>query len=172
MTTSSPDPTEPVHEAGAIEIVERAYDHPDAARLLQLLYREQYDRYGFAEPVDADPAQYTPPSGLFLIAYVNGVPSACAGYRTYDHASATIELKKVYTVPELRGRGLSRLIGVRLEQHAVGQGMRRVITETGVHSPEAIALAQKDGYQPIASYVSDRDPAINRAYVRDLFGRT
>ncbi len=146
---------------------ERAYDHPDAVGLLQALYDEQVDRYGFADPVQADPAEYAPPRGLFLVAYVDGVPSACGGYRTHDRATATVELKKLYTVPELRRR-LGRLVGARLEQHAADHGARRAILETGVRSHGALALVRLAGYQPTARYVAGRDPAINRAFVKDL----
>jgi len=168
MTTGSSDSAQPAHQAGAIEIVERAYDHPDAVRLVHALYDEQVARYGFADPVDADPAAYAPTHGLFLVAYVDGVPSACGGYRTYDPAAATVELKKMYTVPELRGTGLGRLVGARLEQHAAHHGARRAILETGVRSHGALALVRRAGYQPTARYVSGRDPAINRAFVKDL----
>ncbi len=165
MTTSS---SESAHEADEIEIVERAYDHPDAVRLVQALYDEQIGRYGFADPVEADPAEYAPPRGLFLVAYVDGIPSACGGYRTYDPAGATVELKKMYTVPELRGRGLGRMLGAELEQHAADHGARRAILETGARSHGALALVRLAGYQPTARYVTGRDPAINRAFAKDL----
>ena len=168
MTTNSFESAQPVQHVGTIEIVERAYDHPDAVRLVQALYDEQVGRYGFADPVEADPAAYAPPCGLFLVGYVDGVPSACGGYRSYDPATATVELKKMYTVPELRGRGLGRLVGAQLEQHAARHGGRRAILETGVRSHGALALVRSAGYQPTARYVSGRDPAINRAFVKDL----
>jgi GNAT superfamily N-acetyltransferase len=168
MSTSSSESAHPAHEADEIEIVERAYDHPDAARLVRALYQEQVDRYGFADPVVAETAEYTPPRGLFLIAYVDGVPGACGGYRTYDPATATVELKKMYTVPELRGRGLGRLVGAELERHAAAHGARRAILETGARSHAALALVRLAGYQPTARYVTGRDPAINRAFAKDL----
>jgi GNAT superfamily N-acetyltransferase len=170
MTTSSPDSARPAHEAGPVEITERSYDHPDAMRLVRALYEEQVDRYGFADPVEADPAMYAPPHGLFLVLYVADVPSACGGYRPYDLDAAVVEVKKAYTVPNLRGKGLGRLVLSRLEQHAARHGAHRVILETGVRSDAALALIQRAGYQPAARYVSGRDPAINRAFFKDLSG--
>jgi GNAT superfamily N-acetyltransferase len=168
MTTSSSESAHPAHQADEIEIVERAYDHPDAVRLVRALYDEQVGRYGFADPVDADPAEYAPPRGLFLVAYVDGVPGACGGYRTYDPSTATVELKKLYTVPQLRGRGLGRLVGAELERHAADHGARRAILETGARSHAALALVRLAGYRPTARYVTGRDPAINRAFAKDL----
>lgn len=168
MTPSSSKPAQPVNQTGPIEIAERTYDHPDAVRLLHALYDEQINRYGFADPVAADPAQYAPPCGLFLVAYVDGVPSACGGYRSHDPATATVELKKLYTVPELRGQGLGCLVGARLEQHAADHGARHAILETGVRSHGALALIRLAGYQPTGRYVAGRDPTINRAFIKDL----
>jgi GNAT superfamily N-acetyltransferase len=168
MTAVPFDPARLAQAAGAIEVVERAYDHPDAVRLVQALYDEQVARYGLADPVEADPCAYAPPHGLFLVAYVNRVPSACAGYRPYDPVAATVELKKMYTVPEVRGRGLGGLLGTQLELHAAAHGAQRAILETGARSQGALALVRSAGYQPTARYVSGRDPAINRAFSKTL----
>jgi GNAT superfamily N-acetyltransferase len=170
MTTSSPDSALPAHEAGRVEITERSYDHPDAIRLVRALYEEQVDRYGSADPVEADPMIYAPPHGLFLVVYVADVPSACGGYRPYDPVAAVVEFKKMYTTPGLRRRGLARLVLSRLERDATSGGARRAILETGARSHAALALVRRAGYQPTARYVSGRDPAINRAFFKDLSG--
>ena len=168
MTTSSPDSVPPGRHAGPVEVTVRSYDHPDAVRLLRALYEEQVGRYGFADPVDADPDAYAPPNGLFLVAYVADVPSACGGYRPYDAGVAIVEMKKMYTVPDLRGRGLGRILLSRLEQDAVYHGAHRAILETGVRSHEALALIARAGYRPTTRYVTGRDPAVNRAFFKDL----
>jgi len=59
-----------------------------------------------------------------------------------------VELKKMYAVPELRGRGLGRVVEARLEKHAADHGARRAILETGAHSHGALALVRLAGYQP------------------------
>ena len=158
----------PLPRDGAAEITERAYDHPDAVCLVRALFDEQIGRYGFADPAEADPASYAPPHGLFLVVYIAGIPRACCGYRTYDPATATIELRKLYTAPEVRGRGIGRLLLSRLEHHAARQGARRAILETGARNLEALALIRHAGYQPTARYVRGRDPAINRAFCKAL----
>jgi GNAT superfamily N-acetyltransferase len=168
VRTSDPGPAGPAHEAGPVEIIERPYDHADAVRLLQALYEEQVGRYGFADPVEADPAAYQPPQGLFLVAYVHGVPSACGGYRAYRPDRQVMELKKMYTVPQLRGHGVGRLMLDRLERAAARSGARRAILETGARSHAALALVRRAGYRPTAGYVPGRDPAINRAFLKDL----
>lgn len=74
MTTSSPDPAPVAHRAGPVEVIERSYDHPDAACLVRALYEEQVGRCGFADPVDADPATCVRPKGLFVVVYLGEAP--------------------------------------------------------------------------------------------------
>ncbi|PZG44544.1 GNAT family N-acetyltransferase [Spongiactinospora gelatinilytica] len=148
----------------------RRYDHPHAARLVRALFDDQTQRYGYADPFEADPAGYAPPRGLFLVGYLDDRPVACGGYRTYDVRTRTVEIKKMYTLPELRGHGLGERIITELEQHARESGARRSILETGVRNIAALALYAGVGYQPTARYVCGRDPAINRAFIKDLAG--
>jgi GNAT superfamily N-acetyltransferase len=159
MTTSS---------SGSAQIEPRAYDHPDAVRLVRALFDEQVARYGYADPPDADPAVYEPPAGRFLVAYLNGRAVACGGFRRHDGTTATVEIKKMYTVPDLRGHGLGRMIIDRLEAGAAGCGACRAILETGVRNRGALRLYRGVGYQPTARYVPGRDPQINRAFVKML----
>jgi GNAT superfamily N-acetyltransferase len=149
-------------------VVVRAYDHPHARRLVQALYDEQVERYGYADPAEADQSGYAPPDGLFLVGYLDDEPVACGGYRTYDKANRTVEIKKMYTVPALRGRGYGYAIIRELEDRAANAGARRAILETGVRNSAALALYTGVGYQPIDRYVDGRDPAINRAFAKTL----
>lgn len=158
-------PENPWDPAG---IIERPYDHPDALRLVRALFDEQAARYGFADPVAADPGGYAPPRGLFLVAYMADVPCACGGYRLYDPSPGTVEIKKLYTSPAMRGRGLGAVVLARLEQHAGDHGATTAILETGVRNSAALSLFQHAHYQPTARYVSGRDPAINRAFIKPL----
>ncbi|WP_182883930.1 GNAT family N-acetyltransferase [Microbispora sp. H10949] len=148
----------------------RPYDHPDARRLVRALFDDQKERYGYADPFEADPAYYLPPHGLFLVGYLDGVAVACGGYRTFDEQTRTVEVKKMYTVPRFRGLGLGERILKELERRAARNGARRSILETGVRNTAALALYTGVGYQPTERYVDGRDPAINRAFVKELSG--
>ena len=155
-------------DAERFVLLDRRTDHPDAARLLQAFYDEQVDRYGFADPVDLDPHAYTPPNGTFLVAYARGWPVGCCGCHWYDRGTGTVEIKKAYLVPSVRGRGLGRALLARLEAWATVAGARRVILETGVRNIAALTLFAGSGYEPTARYVADRDPRINRAFEKLL----
>jgi GNAT superfamily N-acetyltransferase len=154
-----------------VAIAERAVDHPDAVLLLRAFYAEQVQRYGFADPIDLDPAEYERPNGVFAVAYHQGRPVGCGGYRWYDRAAGTIEIKKTYLVPELRGRGAGRAMLTWLETDASASGARRVILETGVRNSAALHLFARAGYGPTPRYVAGRDPNVNRAFAKALTER-
>lgn len=157
-----------VHKTDDVELIDRRYDHPDAARLLLAFRHEQVGRYGFADPVDANPAEYEGPHGAFLVAYHHGGAGGCGGFHWFDRARGVAEFKKLYVVPELRGHGLGRLLLTALERRAVARGARQVILESGVRNHAALHLFYSLGYQPTPRYVDSRDPKINRAFTKTL----
>ncbi|MET9886577.1 GNAT family N-acetyltransferase [Streptomyces sp. NPDC006430] len=131
------------------------YDHPDAVKLndqVQLEYQARYEGEGDVTPLD--PAMFTPPRGLYLLAYdASGAPIASGGWRTQDandegYADGDAELKRMYVVPEARGLGLARRILAELESDARAAGRVRMALETGDQQPEAIALYLSAGYTP------------------------
>ncbi len=126
-----------------------AYDHPDAVALIAEVQQEYVVRYGEEDLTPVDPAQFAPPLGLFLVAYVDGVPAACGGWRAHG---SDVELKRMYVTPAHRGRGLARAVLAELERRALDAGFRRVILETGRRQPEAIALYESSGYEPVPGF--------------------
>lgn len=156
------------HDVGSIEIAECSPAAADAVRLLGEFYQEQLGRYGFADPVDLDVAEFIPPRGVFAVVHRGGLAVGCGCYRWHDRVSGTIEIKKTYVSPAQRGIGAGRVLLAWLEGHAIAAGARRVILETGVRNTAARGLFTCAGYQPTPSYVPGRDPAINRAYTRML----
>lgn len=80
---------------------------------------------------------------------------ACACLRTCEEQD--IELKRMYVLPEHRGKGFSRQILNDLEKWAVELGSERIILETGDLLKEAIALYSSSGYERINNYGQYRD---------------
>lgn len=56
------------------------------------------------------------------------------------------EIKRVYVLPGNRGQGIARQIVATLESRAREAGIGRLLLETGVRQPEALALYEKLGY--------------------------
>ena len=126
-----------------------SYDHPDAVALIAEVQQEYVVRYGEVDGTPVDAGEFAPPRGLFLVAYVDGTPAACGGWRAHG---TDVELKRMYVAPAFRGRGLARAVLAALERTAVEAGHRRVILETGQRQPEAIALYESSGYEPVPRF--------------------
>lgn len=158
-----------------VEIRTVPYDHPDAVRLSERVQREYVERYGSPDLTSMDPAQFRPPAGRYLIAYLGGEPVATGGWRAMDaspegHADGDAEIKRMYVAPEARGRGLARRILAALEGDAAAAGRSRMVLETGTEQPEAIALYASCGYAPVTKFGLYRDEPSSRCYGRDLAG--
>lgn len=151
---------------GTIDIRREPFDAPAAAALLTELDADLARRYGDDEAVDAEPGEFTPPAGLFLVLYLDGEPLACGGFRQYDDATA--ELKRMYVRPEGRGRGLARALLAELESAATEAGYARMWLETGVPQHEAMSLYSSAGYQSIPSFGQFAWAPEQRCYGKEL----
>ena len=132
-----------------MQIKQVGYGDTDASRLVAEVQQEYVVRYGGPDGTPVDPAEFTPPSGLFLVGYLDGVPVACGGWRSHGDDA---EIKRMYVVPAARHRGLARQLLAELERAAAAAGHHRTILESGSAQPEAIALYRSSGYTPIAPF--------------------
>ncbi len=85
-----------------------------------------------------------------LVAYENGQPVGCGAIKEY--ASKTMEIKRMYTSPESRGKGVASKVLGELEAWASELSCEKCILETGKKQPEAIGLYKKNGYTIIPNY--------------------
>jgi GNAT superfamily N-acetyltransferase len=85
-----------------------------------------------------------------LIVYDNDVAVACGAIKEFS--PGTMEVKRMYTIPAYRGKGMATRVLNELEKWAAGLGYDKCILETGKRQPEAIALYKKNGYKIIPNY--------------------
>ena len=85
-----------------------------------------------------------------VIAYENDKPISCGGLKAYS--SNTLEIKRMYTIPEWRGKGIATKILSELERWAAELSFEKCVLETGKRQPEAIGLYKKNGYKLIPNY--------------------
>lgn len=97
-----------------------------------------------------DPDEVAPGCGAFVVAFEGGVAVACGGLRVIG--SATVEVKRLFVMPALRGRGAARQVLAALEQRAHTLGAARLVLETGTRQPEAIALYTRSGFVRIDAF--------------------
>ena len=133
-----------------MEIKAEPYDRPVAGGLVAALLVDLNGRYGPGDFPPIDPATFAPPGGIFLVARVSGEPAACGGFKRIDDDVA--EVKRMFVVPDHRGRGLARAILTALETHARAAGYTSLRLETGVLQPEAIALYRSSGWEPVPCF--------------------
>ncbi|HEY8634935.1 MAG TPA: GNAT family N-acetyltransferase [Candidatus Dormibacteraeota bacterium] len=88
-----------------------------------------------------------PGLGTFVIARLHGLAVGCGAVRRVDEE--TVEVKRMYVDPEVRGRGVAKEILKRLEADARAMGASRLVLETGVYQEEAIGLYRLVGFNVI-----------------------
>lgn len=156
-----------------MELCTRAYDHPDSVKLIAELQQVFKVRYGDEDVTPVDPAQFAPPLGHFVVGYLDGVPVACGGWRAHDEARDSLrpgdaEIKRMYVVDGLRGRGLARTLLAALEDEARAAGRKRMVLETGTRQPEAIGLYTSSGYRRIDNFGVYRDDPESLCFAKEL----
>ncbi len=85
-----------------------------------------------------------------VVLYEDSVPLSCGAIK--ETAPGSMEVKRMYTVPTARGKGLAAAVLGELEKWAAELGSTNCVLETGKKQPEAIALYQKCGYHIIPNY--------------------
>ena len=85
-----------------------------------------------------------------IVAYQNAIPVGCGAIRSFN--ADTMEVKRMYTIEDGRGKGIATRVLAELEKWAAELGNKKCVLETGKKQPEAIALYLKCGYTIIANY--------------------
>lgn len=85
-----------------------------------------------------------------VIIYNKNEAVACGAIKTYE--SNTMEIKRMFTLPNQRGKGLASTVLKELEIWTKDLGYEKTILETGKKQTEAVALYYKSGYKIIPNY--------------------
>jgi GNAT superfamily N-acetyltransferase len=133
----------------SLSINAEAFESPDAQRLIAALdtgLAELYppeQRFG----PNLKPKHLEDGRGTFLVARDDGRAVGCGAIRLTD--GLTAEVKRMYVEPNHRGKGIARGVLAKLEAAARQLGAKRLVLETGTHSPDAIALYRGAGFTQI-----------------------
>ena len=85
-----------------------------------------------------------------VVYYVNDIPVGCGAFKPYDETR--VEIKRMYVLPDYRGKSIAQIILVELEKWAAELSYKACILETGKKQPEAIRLYEKTGYAIMPNY--------------------
>jgi len=84
------------------------------------------------------------PNVRFFVARLDGAAVACGGVGFYDGYA---ELKRMYSRPAVRGRGVAKALLRRLEAEARAVGSPLLRIETGVYQDEALRFYEGAGFR-------------------------
>src|SRR3954471_1280752 len=99
----------------------------------------------------ATPAGFAPPGGAWVGGYDEERCAVCVGgVKRLDDRTA--EIKRMYVLPEARGRGAARALLVALEDAARELGYALARLDTGRSQHHARALYESAGYREIPDY--------------------
>lgn len=85
-----------------------------------------------------------------LVAYSDEQAVACGAIKEFE--PGVMEVKRMYTHPDQRGRGIASQVLAELERWAAELGYNKCILETGRQMTDAVRLYQKNGYIIIPNY--------------------
>jgi GNAT superfamily N-acetyltransferase len=85
-----------------------------------------------------------------VVAYHDGQAVGCGAIKPFSDEA--MEVKRMFTLPAYRGKGVASLVVAELEQWSRELSFVKTVLETGKKQPEAIALYTKLGYKGIPNY--------------------
>ena len=85
-----------------------------------------------------------------VVAYEEGAAVGCGAFKPYE--GKTVEIKRMYSSPDHRGRGIAAAVLTELERWAAEEGYTAAILETGTRQVEAMRFYPRRGYVETARY--------------------
>lgn len=131
------------------ELIRTDSDNPDFIELVKQLDADLAERDGdehvfYARFNKIDTIKHV------VVAFENGIPVSCGAIK--DHIPGVMEVKRMYTLPGNRGKGMAGKVLAELEKWAAEMNCNKCVLETGKRQPEAIALYKRNGYIIIPNY--------------------
>jgi GNAT superfamily N-acetyltransferase len=77
----------------------------------------------------------------------------------------------MYVSPPARGAGVGRVVLAALEAEARALGLDRLVLETGIRQPEAIALYERAGFSRVGRFGDYEEHALSVFMGKDLRAR-
>jgi putative acetyltransferase len=86
------------------------------------------------------------------------------------HGDGVAEVKRMYTLPELRGRHIGRAVLKRIEALARSEGFTRLVLETGIERThgESWGLYRRNGFVPCGRLLDYPDSGWNAFFEKTL----
>lgn len=149
----------------------RSWEKRDRASVSSLIAKVLAE-YGLHwDPTDTDrdvvevETFYQQTGGEFWVVEDQGKLVGSAGYYPISRGNQAVEIRKMYLLPEVRGKGLGQFLLTQLESAISQQNYQEIWVETATVLKEAIKLYEKNGYQLSEDVAT---PRCDRAYIKFL----
>jgi GNAT superfamily N-acetyltransferase len=109
-----------------------------------------YGRIDVPEAPSAGPEDFSPPGGSLLVGFEDGQAICCGGVKPLPDGAC--EIKRMYVVPEVRGRGVAKALLVALEDEARALVYAVARLDTGPHQPHAERMYRAAGYADVENF--------------------
>jgi GNAT superfamily N-acetyltransferase len=141
-------------DSGVIEIRTVPSDVAPATDLVAAMVDEVSELYGRIDvpgAPSATPADFSAAGGgAFVVLFEDGTAVAGGGVKRLDDEAC--EIKRMYVVPEARGRGLAKTLLEALEDQGRALGYKIARLDTGEHQPAAQRMYENAGYARIGNF--------------------
>jgi GNAT superfamily N-acetyltransferase len=132
-----------------IQLVRTSSENPDFILLVKLLDADLEIKDGnehafYSQFNKIDKIKFA------LVAYEDQLPVGCGAIKEFS--SEAVEVKRMFTLPERRGKGIATSILSELETWAKELSYKKCVLETGKRQPDAIAVYTRNGYSIIPNY--------------------
>jgi len=85
-----------------------------------------------------------------VVVYIDDIPAACGAFKPFSED--TVEIKRMFTHPEYRKRGLGSSVVKELENWAVELNFKKAVLETSQDLKSAISVYERQGFHRIPNY--------------------
>lgn len=85
-----------------------------------------------------------------IVAYVDHIPAACGAFKPFSEE--TVEIKRMFTDPKFRKKGLGSAVVRELEIWAKELGFKKAVLETSQELHNAVSVYEKSGFYKIPNY--------------------
>lgn len=132
----------------------RTQDDYQRARLLFQQYADalgfDLEFQGFSRELSTLPGHYAGPGGCILLAEEDGRTVGCVALRPLE--DRICEMKRLFVVPDYRGRGVGRLLACGVIERARDKGYRKMRLDTVASMEAARMLYESLQFRDIAAY--------------------
>lgn len=131
------------------ELLRTTSEHPDFIQMVQALDADLMIRNGETQNLYH---QYNKIDHInhAIVVYAENKPVGCGCFKRFD--DQTVEMKRMFVLPEMRGKHLAAALLQELEKWAREEGFTKAVLETGIRQVEAIRLYSVAGYSLIENY--------------------